>query len=57
LVIGYNASYLKDILSHIDNETVIIKLKTSISAALFYPGTQGENSNLTMLLMPIRLND
>ncbi len=57
LVIGYNASYLKDILSHIENEKVVIKLKTPISAALFYPGTQNENSNLTMLLMPIRLND
>ncbi|MEA1881794.1 MAG: DNA polymerase III subunit beta [Candidatus Marinimicrobia bacterium] len=57
LVIGYNASYLKDILSHIEEEKAIIKLKTPISAALFYPGTQKENSNLTMLLMPIRLND
>ncbi|MBC8344815.1 MAG: DNA polymerase III subunit beta [Candidatus Marinimicrobia bacterium] len=57
LVIGYNALYLKDILSHVDNEKVIIKLKTPISAALFYPGVQKENANLTMLLMPIRLND
>jgi len=57
LVIGYNASYLRDILSHIENEKVIIKLKTPISAALFYPGDQDKNSDLTMLLMPIRLND
>ena len=34
-----------------------IKLKTSISAALFIPKEQDENTNLTMLLMPIRLND
>ena len=57
LVIGYNASYLKDILSHVESDKVIIKLKTPISAALFYPVSQSENSNLTMLLMPIRLND
>ncbi|MDP6725972.1 MAG: DNA polymerase III subunit beta [Candidatus Marinimicrobia bacterium] len=57
LVIGYNASYLKDILSHLGDENAIIKLKTPISATLFYPGTQNEKSNLTMLLMPIRLND
>ncbi|PCH53954.1 MAG: DNA polymerase III subunit beta [Verrucomicrobiales bacterium] len=57
LVIGYNALYLKDILSHIDDEKVTIKLKTPISATLFYPGAQKENANLTMLLMPIRLND
>jgi len=56
-VIGYNARYLKDILSHVDNKNVIIKFKTPISAALFYPGTQNENSELTMLLMPIRLNE
>lgn len=57
LVIGYNAVYLKDVLAHLNSETVIVKLKTPISAALFYPGEQGNNSELTMLLMPIRLND
>jgi DNA polymerase-3 subunit beta len=57
LEIGYNALYLKDILSHIDDEKVTIKLKTPISATLFYPGAQKENTKLTMLLMPIRLND
>ena len=57
LVIGYNASYLKDILSHVESDKIIVKLKTPISAALFYPANQKEKSNLTMLLMPIRLND
>lgn len=57
LVIGYNAIYLKDVLSHLNSETVVVKLKTPISAALFYPGEQRDNSDLTMLLMPIRLND
>jgi DNA polymerase-3 subunit beta len=57
LLIGYNASYLKDILTHIDAESIVIKLKTPISAALFYPESQEKNIDLTMLLMPIRLND
>ena len=57
LVIGYNANYLKDILSHLKSNKITIKLKTAISAALFYPEEQIENSDLTMLLMPIRLND
>ncbi len=57
LSIGYNASYLKDILSHIKSEKVIINLKTPISAGLFYPEQQTEGCDLTMLLMPIRLND
>ena len=57
LTIGYNAVYLKDILSHLPSGGITIKLKTSISAALFIPQKQNEKDNLTMLLMPIRLND
>jgi len=57
IVVGYNAQYLKDILSHLDSDSITINLKTPISAALFYPAEQQENSDLTMLLMPIRLND
>ncbi len=57
LTIGYNASYLKDILSHLDDADIIVKLNTPISAALFYPETQPEGRDITMLLMPIRLND
>ena len=57
LVIGYNANYLKDILAHLKSDKIIIDLQTSISAGLFYPEKQADNSDLTMLLMPIRLND
>ena len=57
ITIGYNAAYLKDLLAHIDSDEATIKLKTSISAALFFPKTVDENVDLTMLLMPIRLND
>jgi DNA polymerase-3 subunit beta len=57
LVIGYNALYLKDIISHISDKKVVARFKTPISAALFYPQTPRENRDVTMLLMPIRLND
>lgn len=57
LFIGYNALYLKDIISHVSAETINIHFKTSISAALFYPQTPEEDRDITMLLMPIRLND
>lgn len=57
LIIGYNAAYLRDILSHLSDDNIIIKLNTPISAGLFFPKTQQENSDLTMLLMPIRLNN
>lgn len=57
LTIGYNASYLKDILTHIDDDAINIQLKSPISAALFYPQNPKEDSDITMLLMPIRLNE
>jgi len=57
LTIGYNAVYLKDILSHVEDENLVIQLKTSISAALFYPDSPKEDNDITMLLMPIRLNE
>jgi len=54
LIIGYNGEYLKDVISHVSGDEVVIKLNTPISATLF----TGENEELskTMLLMPVRLN-
>ncbi|NOZ03369.1 MAG: DNA polymerase III subunit beta [FCB group bacterium] len=57
LLIGYNALYLKDIIAHVSDETIVIRFKTPISAALFFPKTPREKLDVTMLLMPIRLND
>ena len=57
LSIGYNAEYLKDIVSHVSGSEVIINLNTPVSAALFSSPQQEENLESTMLLMPIRLNE
>ena len=57
VIVGYNAEYLKDIVSHITGEDVLIELSTSISAALFSSTEKQEDTETTMLLMPIRLND
>ena len=54
LIIGYNGEYLKDVISHISGENVIIRLNTPISATLF-TGEKEEDTK-TMLLMPVRLN-
>ena len=54
LVIGYNGEYLKDIISHVSGENVIIRLNTPISATLFTG--ENEEDTKTMLLMPVRLN-
>jgi len=57
LTLGYNASYVMDILRHLDTEEAAIKLKSPISAGLIYPSEQQPDEDLTMLLMPIRLNE
>ena len=55
--IGFNASYLKDVLSHINSQEIILKLNTPISASLFYPEKNSVDETISMLLMPIRLNE
>ena len=57
LTIGYNANYLKDIVSHVSGNRVEIKFNTSISAALFSSESPEKHIDCLMLLMPIRLND
>jgi DNA polymerase-3 subunit beta len=57
LTIGYNADYLKGVLSHLRSDNICVKLKTPISAALFSPNKELEQESITMLLMPIRLNE
>ncbi len=53
--IGYNASYLLDIIKNIDSEEMVCYLNTSLSAALINPAKQAEDYSLMYLLMPIRL--
>ncbi len=53
--IGYNISYLLEILTHIDSEEVQFFLKDPISAAIIKPVYQREAEELMYLLMPIRL--
>lgn len=57
LTIGYNAEYLKDIVSHVPGETVVASFSTPISAALFSSDLTEKHIECLMLLMPIRLND
>lgn len=54
--IGFNSTYVIDILSHIDAEEIVFKLSTPVRAAIITPSTQKENEDLLMLVMPVRLN-
>ena len=55
--IGYNATYLKEVLNHQNSNEIKILLNSPLNAGLFLPMEQGVNENKTTLLMPIRLND
>ncbi len=53
--IGYNASYLLDILKNVESDELNMYLNTPLSAGLIKPTKQPEEYKLTYLLMPLRL--
>ncbi len=57
--IGYNASYLLDILRSIPTEQVVFRLKTALSAGLIEPVGKlpQDDETLLCLIMPLRLPD
>ncbi|MEE9225227.1 MAG: DNA polymerase III subunit beta [Bacteroidota bacterium] len=56
LEIGFNAAYLVDVLSHIDTDEALFLFSESTRAALVQPGSQREQEEFLMLVMPVRLN-
>ena len=57
MTIGYNASYLKEVLQHQNSNEIKIMLNSPLNAGLFLPMEQNKNETKTTILMPIRLND
>ncbi len=58
LDIGFNSSYVNDILSHLNTEEeILIKLHSPTKAVIIFPTKEKENLDLMMLLMPVRLNN
>lgn len=54
--IGYNATYVQDMLRQIDTPDVRFELGSSTSAGIVRPTEQEEHEDLLMLIMPVRLN-
>jgi DNA polymerase III subunit beta len=54
--IGFNYSYLLDVLKNIDAEEIEISVKDSQSAALLAPVSEDKKTDLLCLLMPLRLS-
>ncbi len=55
--IGYNASYLLDVLGRVDSEGVVITLKDPLSAGTISPSEEKKGEELVYLLMPIRMTE
>ena len=57
--IGYNATYLMDMLKSVESEKVVMRLGTALGAGLVEPvgGLPAEDEDLLCLIMPLRLPD
>jgi len=54
--IGFNASYIIDVLSHVDTDEAVFMLSSPARAGIVQPSVQREGEDLLMLVMPVRLN-
>ncbi len=56
--IGFNSTYVHDVLSHLTGEEeIIFKLHSPTKAVIIEPSKKSEKQELMMLLMPVRLNN
>jgi DNA polymerase-3 subunit beta len=53
--IGFNSTYVIDLLSHLDADDVAFRFSTPTRAAVVAPVTQTESEDVLMLVMPVRL--
>jgi DNA polymerase-3 subunit beta len=56
LEIGFNANYIVDILTHLEDEEIEFLLSTPSRAVIVKPKNQSEKEELLMLVMPVRLS-
>jgi DNA polymerase-3 subunit beta len=55
LEIGFNSQYLVDILTHLENQDVLMKFSTSTRAGIISPDDDEGHDDVVMLVMPVRL--
>lgn len=54
--IGFNATYLTEVLSNVDADDVVFSFSSPNRAGILTPQDQGEGESLLMLIMPVMLN-
>ncbi len=57
LDIGFNANYINDVLTHIDNDNIRFRFGGPTKAGIIEPEEQPEDNAILMLTMPLRLNN
>ena len=57
MIIGYNSTYLQDVLRRITCDEVLFELDSAVAAGIIKPGEQIEGEDYLCLLMPLRLNE
>lgn len=55
--IGFNTTYVNDILSHLEGEQITFKLHSPTKAGIIEPVKKEDNEDIMMLLMPVRINN
>ena len=55
LEIGFNATYVLDMLTHLESNKVVFKFSTPTRAGILSPENPSEDEEVTMLVMPVRL--
>lgn len=55
--IGFNSTYIVDVLGHSESESVRIEFASPLKATIFKPVEKAENEDILMIVMPVRLNN
>ena len=56
MTIGFNASYLTEVLSNVDSDEVVIEFSSPNRAGVVTPQAQPDGEDMLMLIMPVMLN-
>ena len=54
--IGFNSTYVVDILTHLDSQKVVFRFSSPTHAGIVAPAEQKNGEKIIMLVMPVRLN-
>ena len=56
ITIGFNSRFIEAALAHLDDNEILIELKSPTTAVIFKPHKEEEDDKLIILVMPVRIN-